>query len=42
VHVREYGFADIKNALGNSAGWGEALTLAKFWVERGLSVHPAR
>jgi glutathione S-transferase len=42
VHVREYGFIDIKNALGNSAGWGEALTLAKFWVERGLSVHPAR
>jgi glutathione S-transferase len=42
VRVREYGFIDIKNALGNSAGWGEALTLAKFWVERGLSVHPAR
>jgi len=42
VQVREHGFADVKNALGNSAGWGEALTLAKFWVERGLSVHPAR
>ena len=42
VSVREYGFVKIDSALGNSAGWGEALTLAKFWVERGLSVHPAR
>jgi uncharacterized protein YndB with AHSA1/START domain len=42
VEVRESGFAEIKNALGNSAGWGEALTLAKFWVEHGITVHPAR
>jgi uncharacterized protein YndB with AHSA1/START domain len=42
VEVREHGFANIKNALGNSAGWGEALTLMKFWVEHGISVHPAR
>jgi glutathione S-transferase len=42
VSVREYGFIDIAAALGNSSGWGEALTLAKFWVERGISVHPAR
>ena len=42
VKVREYGFADLKNALGNSAGWGEALTLAKFWVEHRLTVHPQR
>jgi len=42
VEVRERGFADIKNALGNSAGWGEALTLMKFWVEHGISVHAAR
>ena len=42
VSVREYGFVDLSNALGNSAGWGEALTLAKFWVERGITVHPTR
>jgi hypothetical protein len=42
VQVREHGFVDIKNALGNSVGWGEAFTLAKFWVERGISVHPPR
>lgn len=42
VQVREYGFVELKSALGNSAGWGEALTLAKFWVERGISVHPER
>jgi glutathione S-transferase len=42
VSVREHGFVDVDNALGNSSGWGEALTLVKFWVERGLTVHPAR
>ena len=42
VRVREYGFARIDQALGNSSGWGQALTLVKFWVERGLSVHPTR
>ena len=42
VTVREHGFARIDQALGNAGGWGEALTLAKFWVERGLSVHPKR
>ena len=41
VRVREYGFVKLDSALGNSAGWGECLTLWKFWVERGLSVHPA-
>jgi glutathione S-transferase len=42
VQVREHGFVDIKNALGNSVGWGQALTLAKFWVERAITVHPQR
>ena len=42
VQVREWGFVDLDNAMGNSAGWGEALTLAKFWVEHRLSVHAAR
>jgi uncharacterized protein YndB with AHSA1/START domain len=42
VRVREHGFVKMDNALGNSAGWGECLTLWKFWVERGISVHPAR
>ncbi|HYR93099.1 MAG TPA: SRPBCC domain-containing protein [Methylomirabilota bacterium] len=42
VQVREHGFVDIKNALGNSVGWGQALTLTKFWVERAITVHPQR
>jgi uncharacterized protein YndB with AHSA1/START domain len=40
VRVREHGFVRLDGALGNSAGWGEALTLMKFWVEHGISVHP--
>ena len=39
VQVREWGFVDLDNAMGNSAGWGEALTLAKFWIEHGITVH---
>jgi uncharacterized protein YndB with AHSA1/START domain len=39
VTVREYGFARIDQALGNAGGWGEALTLARFWVEHGITVH---
>ena len=42
VRVREHGFIKMDNALGNSAGWGECLTLMKFWVEHRISVHPAR
>ena len=42
VQVREYGFVKIASALDNSSGWGEALTLAKFWVEHGITVHPSR
>lgn len=42
VRVREYGFVKMASALGNSAGWGEALTLMKFWVEHRISVHPER
>jgi uncharacterized protein YndB with AHSA1/START domain len=42
VRVREFGFVDLPSALENSSGWGVALTLAKFWVERALSVHPTR
>jgi uncharacterized protein YndB with AHSA1/START domain len=41
VKVREHGFIKMDSALGNSAGWGECLTLMKFWVERGMTVHPA-
>jgi uncharacterized protein YndB with AHSA1/START domain len=40
VSLREHGFADTDSgiaALGNcAAGWGEALTLLKFYLEHGL------
>jgi len=42
VRVRERGFAKIDSALGNSAGWGECLTLMKFWVEHRITVHLVR
>ena len=42
VQVREYGFVKLDTALGNSSGWGEALTLVKFWVEHGITVHGER
>lgn len=42
VRVSEIGFADTPeglHAFGQSAaGWGEALTLLKFYLERGLTV----
>ena len=40
VHVREYGFPDTSKGrgklAGNASGWGEALTLLRFWVEHRL------
>jgi uncharacterized protein YndB with AHSA1/START domain len=39
VSVREYGFVRVDQALGNAAGWGEVLTLVKFWIEHGLRLH---
>lgn len=40
VQVREFGFAETprgqRRLIGNAAGWGECLTLAKFYVEHGL------
>ena len=39
VRLREYGFADSESALDAmlncAAGWGEALTLLKFYLEHG-------
>lgn len=39
VRVGESGYSmdDIETALGCAAGWGEALTLLKFWLERGVT-----
>jgi len=39
VLLREYGFRKIDQVIGNAGGWGEALTLAKFWVEHGLATN---
>ena len=40
VKVREFGFADTAEGMGslirNSEGWGEAVTLVKFYLEHGL------
>ena len=40
IRLREYGYQDIpsghKAMLGCAAGWGEALTLLKFYVEHGI------
>ena len=39
VKLREYGFHEIANVVGNAGGWGEALTLAKFWVEHRIAIN---
>jgi uncharacterized protein YndB with AHSA1/START domain len=39
VRLREYGFRKVENAIENAGGWGEALTLAKFWVEHGIAIN---
>jgi uncharacterized protein YndB with AHSA1/START domain len=41
VCLRETGFEDseegLKAILGNAGGWGEALTLLKFYIEHGVT-----
>jgi uncharacterized protein YndB with AHSA1/START domain len=39
VRLREFGFRKIENVIDNAGGWGEALTLAKFWVEHGIATN---
>jgi len=39
LRLREYGFRKIENVIENAGGWGEALTLAKFWVEHGIATN---
>jgi uncharacterized protein YndB with AHSA1/START domain len=40
VRLRELGYSDTARGLGacldRAAGWGEALTLVKFWLEHGI------
>ena len=39
LKLREYGFRKIENVVDNASGWGQALTLAKFWLEHGIAVN---
>lgn len=39
VRLREYGFRELEQIIDNAGGWGEALTLAKFWVEHGIATN---
>ncbi len=39
VRLREHGFRELRSAIGNASGWGEALTLWKFWVEHGIATY---
>ena len=39
VRLREFGFRKLENLIDNAGGWGEALTLAKFWVEHGIATN---
>ncbi len=40
IRLREFGFPDTtsgrKRLLENASGWGEALTLWKFYIEHGI------
>jgi uncharacterized protein YndB with AHSA1/START domain len=39
VGLREYGFRKVENVIENAGGWGEALTLWKFWVEHAIATN---
>lgn len=39
LRLREYGFHKIESLVENAGGWGEALTLVKFWVEHGIAIN---
>jgi glutathione S-transferase len=39
VRLREHGFRNVQAVIGNAGGWGEALTLWKFWVEHGIATY---
>ena len=39
VRLREHGFREVKSVIGNAAGWGEAMTLWKFWVEHRIATY---
>jgi uncharacterized protein YndB with AHSA1/START domain len=39
LKLREYGFHKIENVIDNASGWGQALTLVKFWLEHGIAVN---
>lgn len=39
VRLREHGFREIASVIGNATGWGEAMTLWKFWVEHRIATY---
>jgi uncharacterized protein YndB with AHSA1/START domain len=39
VRLRESGFRDTAKQVDNAGGWGEALTLVKFWIEHGIAIN---
>jgi uncharacterized protein YndB with AHSA1/START domain len=39
LRLREYGFRKVENVIENAGGWGEALTLWKFWVEHAIATN---
>lgn len=39
VKLREFGFREMSNLVGNASGWGEALTLVKFYMEHGIAIN---
>jgi uncharacterized protein YndB with AHSA1/START domain len=39
IRLREHGFRDTRSALGNATGWGEVMTLWKFWVEHRIATY---
>jgi len=39
VRLREFGFRKLEQVIDNAGGWGEALTLAKFWIEHRIATN---
>jgi uncharacterized protein YndB with AHSA1/START domain len=39
LRLREFGFRKIGSVVDNASGWGQAVTLVKFWIEHGIAIN---
>jgi uncharacterized protein YndB with AHSA1/START domain len=39
LRLREFGFHSLRGFIDNAGGWGQALTLVKFWLEHRIAIN---